>query len=542
MESQSARPKPDYISIGFEQIHQELRLLLVAFADMLRELGHPELAAHLPWMPDDSGHPAAPAVEDPAELPQRLGLAYSVAFQLLNMVEENAAAAMRDLRELEEGLPAQKGLWGNQLARLKTAGLSPETIAAKMRHVRVEPVLTAHPTEAKRLSVLDHHRRLYSLLEEVRHAVMTPTTRDRLRSEMKAVLERLWRTGEILLEKPAIADERRNVMHYLREVFPKVLPVLDQRVRLAWKEAGFVPNLLESGRLPKLAFGTWVGGDRDGHPGVTAQVTQETLESLRTNALLVHHRNLAALSERLTLTTWMQPPPAELGEAIERLAGQLGDLAAPILANHPEEPWRQYVELIGARLPLELVQGGAKRLRVGSAYYLRAEELTADLTVLQRLLREAGATRLATADIGPVLRAVEVFGFHLAQLDIRQNSAFHAKALGQLMTAAGIDGSDWEEWSEAERLRFLDRELRSPRPFLHPSATAGPEADAVLSCYRVLAEHLGAYGHGGLGALIVSMTRRLSDLLVVFGRAREAGVLRSFKEGNGCLLPVVPQF
>lgn len=531
--------KPDYVTLGFEQIRQELKVLVGAFADVLREMGHGELAEHLPWLSTKEG--AVPA--DTVSLPARLGLAYSVAFQLLNMVEENAAAAMRDLREQEEGLTAQKGLWGNQLARLKAEGCSAETIAVQMRRVRVEPVLTAHPTEAKRLSVLDHHRELYSLLEELRRAVMTPTVQDRLHAGVKASLERLWRTGEILLEKPAVADERRNVMHYLRDVFPTVLPTLDQRVRLAWTDAGFDPILLEGeGALPRLAFGTWVGGDRDGHPGVTAEVTKETLESLRANALTVHHRNLSELAEKLTLTTWMQPTSDALRENIQRLASQLGDATTSILATHPEEPWRQYVKLMLARLPIDVTPGTRDRLRSGEAYYSRPEELASDLRILQKLLRDAGAVRLASADVGPVLRAIEVFGFHLATLDIRQNSAFHAKALGQLMTACGIDGSQWEEWSESERMRFLERELRSPRPFLHGSANAGPEADAVLSCYRVIAEHLETFGPGGLGALIISMTRRLSDLLVVYVLAREAGLLRSFPEGIVCLLPVVPLF
>src|SRR5687768_12000867 len=125
--------KPDYVTLGFEQIRQELRVLVGAFADVLREMGHGELAEHLPWLGIGDG--AKPFESE--SLPARLGLAYSVAFQLLNMVEENAAAAMRELREQEEGLPAQKGLWGNQLARLKAAGIAPETIAAQMRQVRV---------------------------------------------------------------------------------------------------------------------------------------------------------------------------------------------------------------------------------------------------------------------------------------------------------------------------------------------------------------------------------------------------------------------
>jgi phosphoenolpyruvate carboxylase len=540
-------PKPDYVSIGFEQIHRDLRYLVGEFAEVLRELGHAQLAEFLPWI---KGTPrlveacARLADGDPAtELPQRLGLAYSVAFQLLNMVEENAAAAMRELRESNEGLTAQKGLWGNQLTSLKAAGVGGDEIARHMRKVRVETVLTAHPTEAKRLSVLDHHRTLYSLLEQRGELNLTPSATEHLRAHVKAALERLWRTGEILLEKPTVTDERRNVLHYLAEVFPTVLPILDERVRLAWLQAGFDLELLRvPGSLPRIVFGTWVGGDRDGHPGVTAETTRETLQSLRGNALGVHRRNLQALSEKLTLTTWMQPASRNLRHHIDRLAGVLGRAATPILANHPEEPWRQVVQLMLARLPVENAKPLENGDQVSGRFYRRPSELTDDLQILRELLCETGASRLVDVDLAPVMRAVEVFGFHLAQLDIRQNSAFHSKALSQLISAAGMDGADWEDWSELERLRFLERELRSPRPFLHPSASAGPEADAVISCYRVIAEHLAEHGPGAIGALIVSMTRRLSDLLVVYLLAREAGLLRSYPEGIVCLLPVVPLF
>ncbi len=528
--------KPDYLAIGFEQMDRDLRELMSAFADMLRDLGRADLAQLLPWI-------GAPLADDACgELPPRVGLAYAVAFQLLNMVEENAAAEMRELREEHEGIVAEQGLWGSQIRRLKAAGVSEIKIAELLPKIRVESVLTAHPTEAKRLTVLDHHRTLFALLQN-RKAIHTPTGRERHTNATKAALERLWRTGEILLEKPTLTDERRNVLNYLRDVFPKVLPILDERIRLTWSQSGFDPApLREPGAMPRIGFGTWVGGDRDGHPGVTDVVTRETLERLRANALLVHHRGLMALAEKLTLTTWMQAAQPTLREAIARLANILGESAAPILVQYSEEPWRQFVELMIARLPLDVIPGQLAQLRSGAEYYRDASELVADLALLRGLLVEAGARRLVEADVEPVLRALEVFGFFLARLDIRQNSAFHAKALAQLMGATGLDGSQWEDWSEGERLRFLERELRSPRPFLHPSASAGMEADAVLGCYRVLAAHIAAYGADGLGALIVSMTRRLSDLLVVYVLAREAGLLRAFPEGIVCILPVVPLF
>jgi phosphoenolpyruvate carboxylase len=470
-------------------------------------------------------------------------LVYSIAFQLLNMVEENAAAYVRALREEEEGLTAERGLWGEQFARVKGFGATAPTIASVLGKVCVEPVLTAHPTEAKRLAVLDQHRAIYALLA-TRDRGHNSISEDRsTRERTKAALERLWRTGEILLEKPKLADERRNVMHYLRDVFPAVLPELDERLRHAWLDAGFDEALLQDeAQLPQIRFGTWVGGDRDGHPGVTAEVTAETLERLRANALVVLGRELATLAEKLSLSEWMQPLPVSLIAAREKLAAEIGAKAQPILTSNVGEPWRQYVELLIERLPLEIAPHQGSQLREGGGRYQFAHELKADLETLRDSLKEVGADRLAETDVRPVLRAVQIFGFHLAQLDIRQNSVFHAKALSQLMSAAGLDGSQWEEWSETERLRFLEKELRSPRPFLHATTSAGPEADTVLGCFRVLAAHIARCGADGVGALIVSMTRRLSDLLIVYVLAREAGLTRMLPEGLVCVLPVVPLF
>lgn len=527
---------PDYLTIGFDKIDADLSFLMECLREVLESLGRHDLATHLPWSETATD-------TDVADLPPHLGLVYAIAFQLLNMVEESSAGAMRELREASEGLTAERGLWGDQLSRLKAAGFDAAAIAKAFGKVRVEPVLTAHPTEAKRLAVLDQHRALYALLEARGEGKLSPTRESVLRAKLRAGLERLWRTGEILLEKPTLTDERRNVLHYLREVFPAVLPELDDRLRAAWRHVGFDPAAIDSvADLPRIRFGTWVGGDRDGHPGVTAEVTAESLERLRANALVVLHRQLSTLAERLSLSEWLQPPPPSLVKARAQFAAALGPDAAPILAGNQGEPWRQLVKLMLARLPIEVVPGQLAQVRHGAALYQHPHELRADLELLCESLREVGADRLIESEVQPVVRALAVFGFHLAQLDIRQNSAFHVKALAQLMGAAGIDGSQWEEWSETERLRFLEKELRSPRPFLHPSASAGPEADTVLACYRVLAKHIKRHGADGLGSLIVSMTRRLSDLLVVFILAREAGLMRSFPEGMVCLLPVVPLF
>ena len=528
---------PDYVAIGFDKIDRDLNFLIGCLREVLEELGLSELADDLKWF----GR-GAPKIEA-SLVPPKLGLVYSIAFQLLNMVEENAAAHMRALREEAEGLTAERGLWGEQFARMRERGTTGQKIASMLGSVRVEPVLTAHPTEAKRLAVLDQHRAIYALLATRDRGRVSASEERSIRGKTKAALERLWRTGEILLEKPKLEDERRNVLHYLRDVFPAVLPELDERLRHAWLDAGFDGALLDDeAHLPQVRFGTWVGGDRDGHPGVTAEVTAETLQRLRANSLVVLRRELVALAEKLSLSEWMQALPASLVEARAKLAAALGGRAQPILTTNVGEPWRQYVELLIERLPIEIVPHQLSQLREGEGSYRFARELGDDLRMLQNCLKEIGADRLAEADVRPVLRAVQIFGFHLAQLDIRQNSVFHAKALSQLMNAAGLDGSEWEDWSEMERLRFLEKELRSPRPFLHANASAGPEADTVLGSYRVLAAHIARCGADGIGALIVSMTRRLSDLLALYVLAREAGLTRMLPEGLVCVLPVVPLF
>ena len=349
--------KSDYIALGFEKIEQDLQFLIGCLGEVLASLGHEDLAALLPW----TGRELPDGIE---RLPSQTGLVYSIAFQLLNLVEENAAAQMRTLRESELGVTAEHGLWGQALARLSERGFSGADIATRLNCIRIEPVLTAHPTEAKRLSVLDQHRAIYQLIQERERAMLTPTDSRRLHSQTKAALERLWRTGEILLTKPGIPDERRNVLYYLRDVFPSVLPRLEIRLRSAWEAAGFDPALINApGKTPRVRFGTWVGGDRDGHPGVTADVTAETLERLRVNSLIVLHRELTKLTETLTLSGWMQPLPPAMVAAQEEMIDALGGQMPSTLPAHSDEPWRDFVGLMIERLPLHMAPNQLASLR-----------------------------------------------------------------------------------------------------------------------------------------------------------------------------------
>ena len=510
--------------VEMDKAERDYEFLRQCFREVLEELGEGEVARFL----------------SPAELPpdvtqtQAGAQAQSIAFQLLNLAEENAAAQHQRSLEAAEGLAGSSGGWGRALQGLKQSGRRAEEIATALPSIRIEPVLTAHPTEAKRATALGCHRELYLLLVKSENQMWTPLERRLIREEIKAVLERLWRAGEILIRKPDISAELRNVIHYLREVFPNALPVLDARLRAAWGEMGFDPAALDDpDRLPRLAFGNWVGGDRDGHSLVTAAVTAATLEGLRASALELLHARLSTLAARLSLAALLQEPPAELLDRVADLANQLGERGQQAIRRNPQEPWRQLAGLILAQLPSQPNE---------PISYHSPAELLRDLRFLRESLLEIGATRLARIEVEPVMRVVQTFGFHLAALDIRQNSRVHDLAVSQLLQAGALRDVDFADWDEARRIAFLDRELSTPRPFAQPDSTLGAEAEAVRSCYKIIEAYLEKHGPGGVGSLIVSLTRNVSDLLAVYLLAREAGLAVGTPEGLVCRVPVVPLF
>ncbi len=520
------------LAVDHAKVERDLTFLMDCFRDVLREAGEERLAACLPW---GAGGDCLSADGVPRE---RLLQAYSISFHLLSIAEQNAAVQHQRQMERERGLTAMQALWGQCLQQTMAAGVTTAEIAAALPQMHVELVLTAHPTEAKRTIVLEHHRRLYLAMVRRENSVWTPHEQRAIRDEIRMLLSLLWRTGEIFLHKPDVAAERHNILHYLAGVFPDVLPVLDERLRATWIDLGLDAGALRGpDRLPAFTLSTWVGGDRDGHPLVTPEVTRETLDDLRRHGLALVRRHVAALTHDVSLSDRIQPPPASLLDLVARLVARLGDRGGALVARDPGETWRQAVALMLARVPGEDGHDAGEGVQ-----YAGAHELLDDLRVLYGALTAVNAARIAEDAVVPVMRIVRTFGFHLASLDVRQNSAVHDAAVGQLLAAAGFARADFADWDEDARLALLDTELASPRPFLREGASAGPDADGVLGALRVLAAHRARGGHAGLGALIVSMTHDVSDLLSVYLFAREAGLTTACADGWACSLPVVPLF
>jgi len=514
---------------GLQKIREDLHALVSHFKQVLYDLDEKSVAVTLSLLEDSITENKDIESEIPDE---KLIQALSILFQVMNLVEENAGVQSRRKLENMLGPSAIRGSWGETFEHWMSKGVTEDQIAELLPTIRITPVLTAHPTEAKRISILELHRELYLLLVKKENKVWTYMENNVIDNNMKVLLERWWRSGEVYLEKPSLASERNNVMHFFSRVFPEALKVSDQRLKYIWKSYGFNERKLSKPEdFPIIEFGSWVGGDRDGHPYVTADVTLETLQEHRREALRLVKRGMLDLVREFSFSETKQIAPVILAEAIEKNR-QLFDEAGDAAVNrNPLEPWRQFINLILLKLDNTIEEN----YQIADTFYPTAADLQTDLRILRTSLEEINGYRIIDEWLFPVERQVQCFGFHLAKLDIRQNSDFHSKALEQMLQQADAEDYQYTNWSEEKKIAFISEELKSNRPFVIAGQPLGPEAEQLLSCYRVVKQHIDRYGLEGIGSFIVSMTHELSDLLIVYLFLREVGL-------QGLPLQVVPLF
>ncbi len=448
----------------------------------------------------------------------------SIYFQLMTLVEENAATQFRRKLEDQENISALRGSWAEALNIWKNDNISEDEMLNAISQTNVIPVLTAHPTEAKRITVIEIHRELYLLLVKKENTSLSKIEQSLIRENIINVLERWWRTGEIYLEKPDITDERSNTMHYLSKVFPGVLKNVDNELKSSWIALGLNRDKIKNPDLfPKINFGSWVGGDRDGHPFVTASTTKETLLLHRNTSLALIREELLTLVKKVSVSAITNPVPFELSEAINQKVKTLGKSGQKAIERNHYEPWRQFINLMICQLDNTIAENFADT----NTYYKSSKDLEVDLKILRDVLQKNGIKSLAEDVLFSVERCVKTFGFHLAKLDIRQNSAFHDKAITQILKANGEKDFDFENWNEEKRVQFLNLLLENNSPITDIAVSYGIEADAVLDCYRVVRQHINQYGTDGIGSFIISMTRNVSDLLVVYLLMRETQLLNT---------------
>jgi len=511
----------------------DFELLLNLLKEVLIENNEAELAQKIPLLNNKI------SLEE-AFGDDRLLHLYSICFQLLNLVEVNGAVQNRRLKREENGLKSVNGLWANAFDEMKKLGVNEEVIVDQFKKVWVEPVLTAHPTEAKRPVVLKLYRELYLLLVKRENTMYNSFEQEENMHEIKKILHKLWFIGEIFVEKPAVESELENVLYYFRNVYPNVIQYLDFKLQQAWKDAGFDPSYIaDAENLPHISFGNWVAGDRDGHPLVTAGVTAKALLQFRLHAL-THVRDLLdELADKLSLYCDGSCMMPEFRDRMKRLSTEMN--ADPGFISI--EPFRHFVELLKLKLPIAEKPGGGIELNDTDQTYRNSAELTQDLLLLKKALEHFGAASLARYDVQSVLRQLKIFGFHLAHVDVRQNSKYYEESLQEIVKVS-LPATYKKITKDKNSFKeFIIHELQNNRPFLSQiDQLKSEKSRETLLTFQTISKHIRKYSEAPLGSLIVSMTRGVEDLFTVYLLMRETGLSMNNNEGVYCQLPVVPLF
>ncbi|MFL5271152.1 MAG: phosphoenolpyruvate carboxylase [Anaeromyxobacteraceae bacterium] len=445
---------------------------------------------------------AALGVEDLA----LLASAFTHFFHLINAAEEQHRIRVLRGRDRPGAPPAGSVAAGCR--ELAAAGAQPEDVQRLLDRLLVMPVLTAHPTEARRRTVLDHLGRVSGALDALDDRRAGARDRDRTLERLREAVAALVATSEARAVRPSVLDEVRAgtavFERTLLDAVPAVYRALEDGLAAAFPGVPFRVGAF-------LRFGTWIGGDRDGNPNVTAEVTRAALERQRAVALRAHQADAAALERELSVA---HPHGAdELEASLEADRARLPAVAAVARALHAAEPWREKLRYVAARL-------AAARSREDGAYP-DARAYLDDLRLVARTLAAAGHARLARGRLADAIRRAESFGFHLATLDVRQHSAVHERAVAELLAAAGRPG--YAALDEAARVALLADLTARPAfvPVADP-ATLSPEANEVLETLRVVGRARRDIGPEACERYIVSFCSSASDLLEVVFLARAA--------------------
>ncbi|MDG2022080.1 MAG: phosphoenolpyruvate carboxylase [Phycisphaerales bacterium] len=411
---------------------------------------------------------------------------------------------------------------------LHARGADLSEVRATIDRLEIQPTLTAHPTESRRRTIIQKQARIAELLATIDSENTGEIARERAASGVRRALALTLATDEIRASRPEVADEVRNGIHHLAGVIWDAVPVLHRDLLDAIE--------LHYGARPAdlpafLRYRSWIGGDRDGNPNVTAAVTEATLQSMRRAAIERHLSTVEALHRDLSISDQRVDIPVGLQEAIDRDGGRHGESAedAAYLAH---EPFRRRLRQIERRLR-------EARDQEGSAY--RSADLLEDLELIHTSLHATGLGEVAdTGLLAEAMIQVRTFGFHLAGLDLRQHSRVHESAVADLLHRAGVV-DDYASMDEAAKSGVLRAELETSRPLLGPGAETSPATQELLETLRVVKEAIEREPES-IGAYIVSMAHVASDLLEVLMLLREAGLWTIVDGRVECPVDVSPLF
>ncbi|HUO46826.1 MAG TPA: phosphoenolpyruvate carboxylase, partial [Acidimicrobiia bacterium] len=433
--------------------------------------------------------------------------AFSAYFYLANVAEQTHRVG--ELAGIEDDLSLQA-----TVDRILGAEVDPETVARVLSRLELRPVFTAHPTEAARRTILTKLRILADLLQERLEPTTTQRGRQRVDRRITELIDQIWQTDELRAERPQPLDEAKSAIFYLDQLFTSVLPDLTEEVDLALNRLG------HSGR-PVIRFGTWVGGDGDGNPAVTPEVTLEVLELQHDHGLRNLITAVEEVAEELSVSSRIRPITADLVTSLEEDRESLPAVWQRFRRLNANEPYRLKCAYIHQRLINTRV-----RILEGARHqpgwdYSGPEELTAELLLMSESLKKNAGELLASGTLARLQRLVETFGFHLATMDIRQHAARLHLTVGKLYQRIGID---YASLDREGRAIALAEELVGRRPL--SSATTSLEGDAAITlrAFQTIRTALDRFGPV-IESYVVSMAQGVDDVLAAAVLAREAGLV-----------------
>jgi phosphoenolpyruvate carboxylase len=466
-------------------------------------------------------------------------------FQLLSIAEQNAAMRRRRQIEAERGYEQLRGTFAQVISSAAAAGIRADEIRSLLEVLRVRPVITAHPTEAKRVTVLEKHRRIYRRLVDLESPRWTPRERQALIQGLQNEIELLWNTGELRLAKPTVPQEVFWGLHFFNETLFEAVPDLLEKLERSLAQA--YPG--EPFRVtPFFQFGSWIGGDRDGNPFVTNAVTRSTLVENRLTALRRYRRRLSDLVRALSITERAMPVSNAFRIALQRELAASGE-GDEIAARNPGEVFRQFLVCIARRIDA-MITAAEQGRDTSSAGYASADALGGDLRLIEEALSEAGSTALAATLVRPVRREVESFRFSTVRLDVRENTTRLNAALAALWKHNGAqqagrgagDPGEVPDHQSPEWRQWLVAELARPLPPESPSTALPPEAAETLGMFQLVRELRDQIDREAFGSFVLSMTRSVSDILGAYFLAKLAGLFADAAGVESCTLPIVPLF
>ncbi len=438
--------------------------------------------------------------------------AFTIYFHLATVAEQShRISLLGSPEELERGSLALC------FDRVRRAGVATAEVEEALARLELRPVVTAHPTETSRRSVLGKLADIGALVAQRRDARLRDPERDRIDRRTAELIDLLWVTDELRLAAPRPTDEAQTTLYYLEAALFEVLPELldDLRAEVARLGVDLPPA------VDPVRFGSWVGGDRDGNPHVTAQVTAEVLAWMHERGLRLVERELTGLVAELSLSSRIVGVSPELAAELDEDRRQLPEVWERLAHLNAEEPYRLKLSHC-----LRRVQNTRERHRLGSEHrpgldYRDAGELVAELDRVRASVRDHAGDLVAAGRIDRTRRVIAASGFHLAVMDVRDHSRRFHTLVSELFAANGLVYPE----DEAGRRRELDRELSGARPLSGLTTRVSADATGVARMFTVLRECMDRYGDGVVETCIVSMTRGASDVLAAVVGARESGLV-----------------